>query len=370
MDYRVQELYHEQKLDDTGTKIVDLNFTDPLSAITLQFQGQNGVTSNLNNYMNDVVTRIELVDGSDVLLSMSLKELQALEAYRTGKTPYMEIDESADAIQRDEVNILFGRYLWDPEYFMDLTKFRNPQLKITTDEDAVRAMGATGFLPGSFKVNIVASIIQEGAKESKGFFMGKEIYNFQTETSGDEYIDMPLDYSYAGMLLHSLTKEKGIDDLISQVKLSCDSDKFIPLYRYTADLIREMKSRYNVLSVPAKLLRANDDTVDLPLYQDLFADIVPMTSGQGIAIDTIGKGYVQPYLFASDGSAVTSASALIARITGRSLHNTLYRSFGHPEDLATIFDPTKWSQIKLTLSQAAVGDMRLCLIQLRPFATK
>ncbi len=86
-----------------------------------------------------MITKIELVDGSDQLLSLSLKEAQALEFRRKGKMPYVRPGESASGAQEESTLILFGRNLWDKEYYMDLTKFRNPQLKITTNIAAVAA---------------------------------------------------------------------------------------------------------------------------------------------------------------------------------------------------------------------------------------
>lgn len=166
MKYRDIELYYQQTLDNVGTKIVDLKTTDPISAIRLNFFGTNGTSYCRDNRLNDVITKIELVDGSDQLLSLTLKEAQALEFRRTGKMPYMRPGEKASGGQEESVLIMFGRYLWDPEYYMDLKKFRNPQLKITTNIAAVAAISATAFATGTLKVSIDLLVIEEGAGKS------------------------------------------------------------------------------------------------------------------------------------------------------------------------------------------------------------
>jgi hypothetical protein len=116
MKYRDVELYYQQTLDDVGTKIIDLRTTDPISAIRLTFFGTNGGTTNKENYLNDVITKIELVDGSDQLLSVSMKEAQAIQYRRMGKMPFMRPGESPGGAQEEQAMILFGRHLWDKEY--------------------------------------------------------------------------------------------------------------------------------------------------------------------------------------------------------------------------------------------------------------
>ena len=427
MRLRDTELYHEQRLDDTGTKIMDLTFKDPLTAISLQFKGTNGATSNKSNWLNDIVTRIEIVDGSDVLLSTSLKELQALMAYKSGHMPYMLLNEGPSADQWDTATIEFGRYIGDPEYFMDLTKFRNPQLKITTNEDVIRAMGDTGFVTGTLKVSVVAHVIEEGAKSSLGFVMPKEIYNFTTQSSGDEHIDLPIDYPYMGLMIHSVDKQIGIEDLITALKISCDSDKFIPFSRYTDDLQRAMKRMQGVLSAPYSMYRKDSETVNIPLYRDVTVQAIAKSTGIVPAVTDIGPGYVTigldsitashthhaiqvngsetaadetAFVSISDGAgaavtpavqvgnagggsnffvdtdaadvmaAVNSELAILARIAGRSPHNTLYIPFGVPGEPESMFKPTDWHSIRLACTQGAMGSAAVCLVQLRTLATK
>lgn len=368
MKYRTNELYHEQSLDDTGTKIIDLSFKDPLSAIGLQFVGTNGATSNKANWMNDVVTKIEIVDGSDVLLSLSLKQAQALQAYQTEKTPYIHFEEGASKTGKDEVMLLFGRYLHDPDYFLDLTKFSNPQLKITTNEDVIRAMGATGWLSGSFKVSITAFILAEGASAAKGFIMNKEVYNFTSATSGDEHIDLPKDHPYVGLMLNSTIKQSDIYELISKMKISCDSDKFVPIDQYTHHYMEQFENGRDLLSMRSWLFRKDGEEPQFPIYYNPRANLM---SG---ARTSLGSGWMwsgNMNLLVSDlatGAAVTSEQGIWAHITGSSLHCSLYVPFGLLSDPESYFQTVDWNEIKLILTQAAAGAVKVCLQQLRSFA--
>ncbi|MDP2105510.1 MAG: hypothetical protein Q8J76_05895, partial [Desulfobulbaceae bacterium] len=229
MLYRNVELYFEQALDNVGTKIIDLRTSDPLSAIRLNFKAVNDATHNKSNFINDIITKIELVDGSDQLLSLSMKEAQALEFRRTGKMPHIRPGETGGGGQDESVLLLFGRYLWDPEIYMDLTKFKNPQLKITTNISAVRATGTNSFLTGSIKVTIDLLTIQEGASPAAAFMMAKNIYGFTSGISGDEHIDMPVDYPYVGLMMRAYLAGNDVDENIEKLKINCDAGKFIPI---------------------------------------------------------------------------------------------------------------------------------------------
>ena len=367
MKYRDNELYHELALDDSGTKLIDLSFNDPLSALTFQFLGVNGGSHNKSNWMNDVITKIELVDGSDVLCSVSLKELQALHAYQTAQLPYINFEEGASKGGRDEATLFFGRWLWDTEYFMDLTKFSNPQLKITTDEDVIRAMGATGFLSDSFKVSLVAHIIQEDGLVSKGFFMNKEIYNFTSGTSGNEYIELPRDYPISGLMINSTIKQSNINELVDTVKLSCDSDKFVPLDRYVHDLLREYEHAHPPFDMRCVFYRAGDEEPQFPLYYNPRANLLTSAKGNIAASGWQWSGNMN-LMLVDDAGAAAAAQQVWAHIIGTSPHCSMLHRFGVKNDPTTYFDPTLWKKVELILHQAAAGAVKVTLQQMRPLA--
>ena len=368
MKYRSQELYHEQTLDDTGVKIFDISFRDPLSAIDLKFQGINGATYNQSNLMNDVVTKVELVDGSDLICSVSLKQLQALQAYQTGKLPIINFEEQGGKTSRDNACMLFGRYLWDPEYWLDLAKFSNPQLKITTDEDVVRAMSATGFLSGSFKVSIVAHIIEEGAESAKGFIMNKEVYNFTSVTSGDEHVDLPRDYPFLGLMVMSTIRTcTDLYELISQIKISCDSDKFIPLDRYIHDIHHE-QNQFNNFYMDGAWYRKGEFQPVIPIAYNARFTYGPKTYDRTLAMVYPWSGLPKFRSgVATTGAATTSEEELWFSVVGASPHKSVYIPFGMLKDPETYFPVADWNEIKLILTQAAAGAVKVCLQQMRAY---
>lgn len=367
MKYRDVELFRELSLDDTGTKPLDLKFTDPLSAILFQFLGTNGETHNKQNWMNDVITSIELVDGSDIITSINLKESQASQFWQTKMMPHARYEEKPDGGIRDEALWLFGRYLWDSEYWLDLAKFRNPQLRITTDEDAVRDMGAEGFLSGSFKVSIVAKIIEEGAAASKGFFMNKEVYNFTADTSGDEHVELPLDYPYVGLMLHSNVRGSDINQVIEKIKISCDSDKFVPLNRYIKDIQHDLEGIYPLITQRHLYWRKDAETLQFPIYYNPHVNMNPQIVAHTALTTWCWSGNCNLALRKADGSEQTDEKSILFQVTGSSPHCTVFFPFGEILKPETYFPVEPWSEVKVILTQKAEEGVKVCLQQLRTY---
>ncbi len=367
MKYRNVELYYQQALDDTGTKIVDLRTTDPISAIRLAFRSVNGASYCKDNRLNDVITKIELVDGSDQLLSLTLKEAQALQFRRTGKMPYMRPGEAASGGQDENCLIMFGRYLWDPEYYMDLTKFRNPQLKITTNIAAVAAASATAFLTGSLKVSIELLTIQEGAVASKGFMMAKNIYGFTSGTSGDEHIDMPIDYLYVGLMIRAFVAGNDVNENISNLKLNCDAGKFIPIDKKVFDIYRDEEEDIGPAMIKYHLFRKNGETVTHDLNHDPIVTLTPNFTNRIASTGFTWSSRFSLFLIDAAGAAVTSEEDIGLTVQGSCPHSTIHVPMGLRNEPETYFDPKKFGDIDLVLTQAAASAVAVVLEQLRPY---
>jgi hypothetical protein len=134
MKYRSSLLLPSEDLGPAGTKTINLDTDKIISQIELTFkttkasQGQSaGSPAN--------IPKIELVDGSNVLHSLSGYQNQAL-AYYSRPGRIMDHGQHISTLSEvDTYAIDFGRHLWDPLLAFDPTRYKNPQLKITWDED-------------------------------------------------------------------------------------------------------------------------------------------------------------------------------------------------------------------------------------------
>ena len=368
MKYRNVEWYYQQALDDAGTKIMDFKTKEPISAIRLTFVGTNGATHNKDNRLNDVITKVEIVDGSDQLVSLTLKELQALEFRRTGKMPFMRPGELGGGGQEESVLILFGRKLWDNEYYLDLTKFTNPQLKITTNIAAVRAAAATAFLAGSLKVTVDLYTIPEGAAPAKGFMMTKNVRSFTSGTSGDEPTSLPKDYPYVGLMLRAFTAGNDVDENISKLKIDCDTGKFIPLEKYIKDIYKAEEEDLGPAELHYYLYRKDNETVTHDLNHDPIVSVMGRDANDVINVNTCWSSrFTLRFYTGNTGAAVVVEELLPFIVRGSCPHSTIYVPFGLRGEPDTYFNPKDYEDISLILTQAAASAVSIILEQLRSY---
>ncbi|MBU1307867.1 MAG: hypothetical protein KKF33_20375, partial [Alphaproteobacteria bacterium] len=110
MNYRHAVILANQDFGVSGTKIIDLDVTDPITRITVVHQPVGGSNTPVAHPAKNV-TKLELVDGSDVLFSLSGTEAQALNIFES-KVAYMqEIDHRNGGTPLTYFHMDFGRFL-------------------------------------------------------------------------------------------------------------------------------------------------------------------------------------------------------------------------------------------------------------------
>jgi len=169
------------------------------------------------------VSKIELVDGSDVLHGLNGFVNQALCIYDR-RVPTMSHGQHMGG--NSEVSIFgldFGRYLFDRELALDPSKFNNLQLKVTYSRTTVDTAGSACYMA------IVAHLFDERVISPVGFLMSKEVVS-QLNPANDayKYIDLPTDFPIRKMVLRA--EEDGYEpwSCIEGFKLDEDNDKRIP----------------------------------------------------------------------------------------------------------------------------------------------
>lgn len=141
MNYRTATIQSPTDLGPSGTQTIDINVKDVISRLIITFSRTKSKHSMDAEPWRDI-TKIELVDGSDVLHSMNGGENQALCMYDR-RAPCMNHGQHLSACSEYDVfGIDFGRYLYDPSLAFDPKRFANPQLKISWNE-AISDTGVT-----------------------------------------------------------------------------------------------------------------------------------------------------------------------------------------------------------------------------------
>jgi len=234
MNYRLSTLHPTQTYDENFTEIVDINVKDPISAIILNLTVDNSSSIAPTAHALACLTKLELVDGSDVLFSLSGYEADALDWYcnhvtRSNWNAYL----GGMACNR-VLGINFGRYLWDPVLALDPTKFDNLQLKFTL------AYQAGGITPANNKVTVLAALFDEKTVTPTGFLMAKEIKDYTMASNSHEYTDLPTDFVYRKLLVRCQYPGHEPGALLRSLKLSEDQDKRVIFDHRFTEIMRSM----------------------------------------------------------------------------------------------------------------------------------
>lgn len=187
MNYRKALLLSPTDLGASGTKVLDINTNKPLSRITLRWKTTASDESHTYPKPDDI-SKIEVVDGSQVLYSLSGQESQALTYYNRPGVALSHGQHIPALSETEFFCIDFGRYLWDPLLAFDPNRFKNPQLRFTWNE----AKADTGVTVNECEV--WADIFDNKQPSPEGFLSGVEHYNYTPGASGSyEHVLLPDD---------------------------------------------------------------------------------------------------------------------------------------------------------------------------------
>lgn len=233
MNHRLSTLLATKAYTANTTEVIDLNFADPISQLLIELEVL-GVSDDATAHAIACLTKIELVDGSDVLFSLSGYEAEAADIYhnkvmRSNWNPYL-----ASLWCQRFIGINFGRKLWDPLLAFDPKKYRNPQLKLSLDYDA------GGNSSTQNKLTVLAAMFDEKPVSPIGFLMHKEVKDYAMGASAHEYTDMPTDFPYRKLFVRQMTVGTEPCQHIDNIKLSQDQDKKIILDHTPTQILRSI----------------------------------------------------------------------------------------------------------------------------------
>jgi hypothetical protein len=361
MQPREVTLESSKTLGNSGIETINLDLDDVISELYLKFEANNGATSNKNNPISHNITKIEVVDGSDVLFSMSGLLARSLFAHTNRQLAGEYITGMQADTPIDVIPLRFGRYLYDPDYAFNPKAFRNPQLKISWNLETVRAISATGFATGTLKETVIARV-NEQAPSPRGFLMAKDVYDWTTAGSGDERVDLPTDYPYRLLMVRGYLAGTDMRSIISNLKLSANGDKYIPFDLPSDDFC---SMQYNTLGELRSILW--DILFDVTATEtwmgwSVGGSITPQNALYIVATSYFWKGEVYPVITKHDGSRGDSIPAVIV-YHGTGLENCFVYPFGRLDVPDEWLNAPGFSALKLYLTQGAASAVASVVVQ-------
>jgi len=345
---------------DNRTITIDLAMADPISEIYLDIRATNGDSLPTVGAPLETVSKIEIVDGSDVLYSLNGIEAEALDIYHSGEWPRGQRN-TYEALQENThiVALSFGRYLWDEILAFDPTKFSNPQLKITFDYDA------GGMTPTAAKLKVIAAMFDEKAITPRGFLMTKEVKSWTTAAAAHEYTELPTDHPYRKLFLMGRYNDNPPNWVFDRIKLSSDQDKKVIIDNELLELVGGI-AKHNAYITENIIASGSGAATHLHVTptMDVVAAGAPMgveTGGKEASFEQADGGYM--------GYITESAYAQNIKVSGMCPHGTVCIPFGKQDIIEDWFDVKGIGSLKLDVKNGvADATNRLFIQQLRDYA--
>jgi hypothetical protein len=345
---RLRDVYllNAQTLNDSDTITINLARTLKILSIRVQYQDKNGATSNTVCRLNGMVSKIAVIDGSTVLHSLSMREEQALNAFAYQRMPFQVLSEDDDIVVIEEAWIDFRRWFNDTQFYLDTSKFINPQLQLT---HALTVSATAGFVTGQGTVSVIARVIDSGAPAQLGFMLSKEVDSFASTSSGDHRTVLPLDYPIAAVLAQAPVDANTPDTYLSNFKLTADLDSYIPVNISMVDLLRDNLYRYGEFWQRIGILEDTTAT--------LLGDLYYRTRGWAGPTDATSKAFASAVAANQISIVMTTggASGLAATLQGQAPHGSVYYEFGDGNTPEQIFSPQGVGKFEAVLTGAATG---------------
>ena len=358
MNHRLATILDAEAANTAGTKTIDINIANPISRIIVQFKGMNTGVEPMAHPAK-MVQKIEIVDGSDVIFSLTGLEAQALNYFNNGEMPYNGMMYVNDTYAIATYQIDFGRFLWDDLLAFDPRKFVNPQIKITHN----KALG--GCAPDAGILSVFAYCYDEKAITPQGFLMSKEQYSFDLATNAIEHIDLATDFVYRCLMVKSLVTLKQPWELYNKIKLTEDNDKRVIFNNLsTSDLLKFFRTNPPVVENIVHAMIATPETVYCtPTYD--------------CRVSALGLNAVDAALYTDESyggtfsKIATNAALGQHHVVGYNPHGSLQLPFGKQDEIEDWYKVSGIGNLKLNITGgAAVAANSVCEIvsqQLRPY---
>ncbi len=361
MKYRTVDLQAAGELSgSSGTEIIPIRVKDIISRISIYWQ-VTMADENMDSYQHRDITKIELVNGSDVLHSLNGGQNQALAIYDR-KIPTMNYRQKLNANSlASNYAIDFGRFLHDPMLALDPARFDNLQLKISWNEALANTSASANEL------EVKAEVFDEATPSPIGFLMAKEHYSALSPASGYRYIDLPTDHVLRKLLIQGYYASYEPWYSVAEARLDEDNEKRIPFdwnieryYRMMQGLWTPIEDQFVVYISAAGANSFYFTPTDYYVVVD-----GNDYGGQGVAWGT--NGIVRGGVMTPTGA---SAVLVMGTAKGYMPNHCVEFPFGDPQDLEDWYDITKLGSLRLRLkagSGGATGSQAVVLQQLRRY---
>lgn len=352
--YREVQITDDESVGDSGTKTIDLNVKDPITALIVRFKVKNDSARVPNIIPETHIAKVEIVDGGATYWTLDGYKSVGAGVYGLGRWPASWYDERKNVNQRIAIPLLFGRYLGDEEYALDPRKLLNPQLKITWTDQVL-------FDDDYHTIGVTARVMEDVSPPTQ-CLMWKEIEAWVTASAGDHKVDLPTDYPIRSLLMRVYASGATIFNHWAKFKMDCDIGKVIPFdlaYEEFTDIVKQHYGPF--------ILRKFDNVSYNEWRQAWMGETLNLNGNDMAGTDFVNlvSAYWSFYNFKSISDTGVAGELVDVQVlvSGHFPHNCLLYPFGRQNDPATWFPAQQYGEVALKISETYASGAASVAVQ-------
>lgn len=241
--------------------------------------------------INDAITKLEIVDGSTIIKSLSGNQTHGLEMIHR-KPVRASTEKNDNAVEGyDDFILVLDGVVNGVHYCPDFARFANPQLKITWDYSLTtsdKGMGVDADTSPSMKFTVMAKVVREGGRYTHGYVKSNEIYTWTSATSTTTQTEIPRGDMLLGLMIDAGYSSKDWTEDIERVKLDFDNGAWIPFDFYEEEIAKVQEEWFQdpfELSFEADL--KNNEILDTHMGYVTSIGMTPLEVGSADALTFI-----------------------------------------------------------------------------------
>jgi len=341
--YRVATLLPSETATTAGTKTIDLDVTDPVSMITVIMKAKSAGTV-MTAHPAGNVSKIEVVDGSEVIASLSGYECQGLDFYNKRVMPNNYVTDIDDVYAWATFNLNFGRKLFDTDLALDPTKFRNLQLKITHNYRTCDASADDATL------EVYAHMFDEKKISPIGYLRPVEVQSYASGANTSvETVDLPRDLPVRQMMLRGAASDYYPWQVVHDVKIEENGGAKIPFEMNITAWLKFINQHYPPCQEPCSIA-VNSTARDVYAAPTFTVEVLLMPS---TVTNIISRELTTTTIpFALD---ITASDNALGHFSGWCPHYCFPIPFGDQTDFNDWYDPRPLGSLKAKLTAGSAG---------------
>ena len=242
MSFHADWEYVQRKKSETGqsgTVTYDLPKKGVIPELLVVAFSTPTATTNPALSLVDAITKIEIVDGSTEIKSLTGGQIMGLSMIHGEKELAMTSSDDNAVEGYEGFRIHLGKVINGKHYAPDMARFFNPQIKITWDYSittTVHGMTTDADSTPSMKFTVLAKIARDPSKFIAGYVKSSDIDTFVSAASAVQQVEVPRRDMLLGIGIEAGYDAKDWTEDVEEIKIDFDNGQFVPIHLFEEEI--------------------------------------------------------------------------------------------------------------------------------------